>query len=108
MSRCFTHFGKRLGWFAVFAGVIALNTCNRGGGGGSSSTPVSPTPKPTNLQGANFGFTGSLDWSNADSDRNGYFTKALIDGLNGVAVFQKRGRVTSRQIDAYLTDEVSR
>jgi WD40 repeat protein len=43
-----------------------------------------------------------------EADGNGYFTKALIDGLNGAADFQKRGRVTYKQLDAYLSDEVSR
>lgn len=37
---------------------------------------------------------------------NGAFTKALVEGLNGQADFSKRGRVTYKQLDAYVADRV--
>jgi len=37
---------------------------------------------------------------------NGAFTKALIEGLRGEADFKKRGRVTYKQLDAYVSDRV--
>ena len=41
-----------------------------------------------------------LDWG------NGAFTKALIEGLRGEADFKRRGRVTYKQLDAYVSDRV--
>lgn len=38
---------------------------------------------------------------------NGAFTKALIEGLRGEADFKKRGRVTYKQLDAYVSDRVA-
>jgi hypothetical protein len=37
---------------------------------------------------------------------NGAFTKALVEGLKGAADFKKRGRVTYKQLDAYIADRV--
>jgi len=37
---------------------------------------------------------------------NGAFTKALVEGLRGAADFKKRGRVTYKQLDAYVSDRV--
>ena len=37
---------------------------------------------------------------------NGAFTKALLEGLLGRADFMKRGRVTYKQLDAYVSDRV--
>lgn len=37
---------------------------------------------------------------------NGAFTKALLEGLRGEADFKKRGRVTYKQLDAYVSDRV--
>ena len=37
---------------------------------------------------------------------NGAFTKALVEGLRGSADFNKRGRVTYKQLDAYVADRV--
>lgn len=37
---------------------------------------------------------------------NGAFTKALVEGLRGAADFNKRGRVTYKQLDAYVADRV--
>lgn len=37
---------------------------------------------------------------------NGAFTKALVEGLRGAADFSKRGRVTYKQLDAYVADRV--
>jgi hypothetical protein len=37
---------------------------------------------------------------------NGAFTKALIEGLAGAADFKRKGRVTYKQLDAYVADRV--
>lgn len=37
---------------------------------------------------------------------NGAFTKALVEGLEGEADMKKRGRVTYKQLDAYVSDRV--
>jgi uncharacterized caspase-like protein len=37
---------------------------------------------------------------------NGAFTKALLEGLKGAADFKRRGRVTYKQLDAYVADRV--
>ncbi len=37
---------------------------------------------------------------------NGAFTKALLEGLRGEADVKKRGRVTYKQLDAYVSDRV--
>lgn len=37
---------------------------------------------------------------------NGAFTKALVEGLRGSADFNRRGRVTYKQLDAYVADRV--
>jgi uncharacterized caspase-like protein len=52
--------------------------------------------------------TGRQESIEIESLGNGAFTKALIDGLNGAADFQKRGRVTYKQLDAFVSDEVAR
>ncbi|HNL22994.1 MAG TPA: hypothetical protein PKK51_13335, partial [Rhodocyclaceae bacterium] len=43
----------------------------------------------------------NADWG------NGAFTKALIEGLRGGADFKRRGRVTYKQLDAYVADRVA-
>jgi len=52
--------------------------------------------------------TGRQESLELDALGNGAFTKALIDGLAGAADFQKRGRVTYKQLDAFVSDEVAR
>jgi WD40 repeat protein len=52
--------------------------------------------------------TGRQESLEIDALGNGAFTKALIDGLAGAADFQKRGRVTYKQLDAFVSDEVAR
>lgn len=37
---------------------------------------------------------------------NGAFTKAVVEGLQGAADFKKRGRVTYKGLDAYVSDRV--
>ncbi|WP_300453540.1 caspase family protein [Accumulibacter sp.] len=37
---------------------------------------------------------------------NGAFTKALLEGLRGAADLKKRGRITYKQLDAYVSDRV--
>jgi uncharacterized caspase-like protein len=37
---------------------------------------------------------------------NGAFTKAVIEGLNGGADFQKSGRITFKMLDLYVSDRV--
>jgi Caspase domain/WD domain, G-beta repeat len=37
---------------------------------------------------------------------NGAFTKAVVEGLEGAADFKKRGRVTYKGLDAYVSDRV--
>lgn len=43
----------------------------------------------------------NADWG------NGAFTKALLEGLRGEADFKRRGRVTYKQLDAYVADRVA-
>ena len=38
---------------------------------------------------------------------NGAFTKALLEGMQGRADFMKRGRISYKQLDAYVSDRVS-
>lgn len=38
---------------------------------------------------------------------NGAFTKALLEGMRGRADFMKRGRISYKQLDAYVSDRVS-
>ncbi len=52
--------------------------------------------------------TGRQESLEIDSLGNGAFTRALITGLSGAADFSKRGRVTYKQLDAFVSDEVSR
>ena len=37
---------------------------------------------------------------------NGAFTKALVEGLNGAANFQKTGRITYMMLDLYVSERV--
>lgn len=37
---------------------------------------------------------------------NGAFTKAVVEGLQGAADFKKRGRITYKSLDAYVSDRV--
>ncbi len=37
---------------------------------------------------------------------NGAFTKALVEGLNGQADLKKRGRITHKMLDFYVSDRV--
>jgi uncharacterized caspase-like protein len=37
---------------------------------------------------------------------NGAFTKALVEGLRGEADLKRRGRITYKQLDAYVSDRV--
>jgi uncharacterized caspase-like protein len=37
---------------------------------------------------------------------NGAFAKAVIEGLNGAADFQKSGRITFKMLDLYVSDRV--
>ncbi|MDZ4075512.1 MAG: caspase family protein [Hylemonella sp.] len=37
---------------------------------------------------------------------NGAFTKAVVEGLQGAADFKKRGRITYKGLDAYVSDRV--
>jgi hypothetical protein len=48
---------------------------------------------------------GQLSQENADWG-NGAFTKAVVEGLQGAADFKKRGRVTYKGLDAYVSDRV--
>ena len=52
--------------------------------------------------------TGRQESLEIDSLGNGAFTRALITGLTGAADFSKRGRVTYKQLDAFVSEEVSR
>ncbi|MES3022139.1 MAG: hypothetical protein V4857_11230 [Pseudomonadota bacterium] len=37
---------------------------------------------------------------------NGAFTKALVEGLNGAADYQKKGRITHKMLDLYVSERV--
>jgi uncharacterized caspase-like protein/DNA-binding beta-propeller fold protein YncE len=50
--------------------------------------------------------TGNQLSQENDSWGNGAFTKALVEGLTGAADFSRRGRVTYKQLDAYVADRV--
>jgi hypothetical protein len=50
--------------------------------------------------------TGNQLSQEKDSWGNGAFTKALVEGLSGSADFSRRGRVTYKQLDAYVADRV--
>ncbi|MGE0313005.1 MAG: caspase family protein [Lautropia sp.] len=43
-----------------------------------------------------------------DAWGNGAFTKAAIDGMRGGADFQRRGRITYKALDFFISDEVRR
>lgn len=48
---------------------------------------------------------GQFSQENADWG-NGAFTKAVVEGLQGAADFKKRGRITYKGLDAYVSDRV--
>lgn len=48
---------------------------------------------------------GQFSQENSDWG-NGAFTKAVVEGLQGAADFKKRGRITYKGLDAYVSDRV--
>ena len=48
---------------------------------------------------------GQFSQENADCG-NGAFTKAVVEGLQGADDFKKRGRITYKGLDAYVSDRV--
>ncbi|MEO7393157.1 MAG: caspase family protein [Ramlibacter sp.] len=50
--------------------------------------------------------TGAQESQENPSWGNGAFTKAVVEGLLGAADFKKRGRVTYKGLDAYVSDRV--
>jgi uncharacterized caspase-like protein len=50
--------------------------------------------------------TGSQYSLEKDSWGNGAFTKAVIEGMNGAADYQKTGRITHKMLDLFVSERV--
>ena len=71
---------------SIIIGLGILTLTGHGDeGDGSVSAPVVPTPTPTTLKGVYAGYTGSLDWTNADSAGPGVGVGGG-DGAGGVGI----------------------
>lgn len=51
--------------------------------------------------------SGDQEAIEKDEWGNGAFTKALLEGMRGQADFMKRGRISYKQLDAYVADRVN-
>lgn len=51
--------------------------------------------------------SGGQEAIEKDEWGNGAFTKALLEGMRGQADFMKRGRISYKQLDAYVADRVN-
>ena len=80
--------GGRRGWTADVNGVLnELSSPEYG-----LVVLASSTGKQFSLEDASWG--------------NGAFTKALVEGLSGQADLKKRGRITHKMLDFYVSDRV--
>ena len=94
-------------------GLLFVDTCHSGNVmGGRLGYSIDVNGMINDLSSAEYGLvvlassTGkqvsmeSSDWG------NGAFTKALVEGLNGEADLKKRGRITHKMLDFYVSDRV--
>jgi hypothetical protein len=94
-------------------GLLFVDTCHSGNVMGTRkglSTDV--TGLLNELSGVEYGLvviassTGTQASLENDSWGNGAFTKALVEGLAGQADLKKRGRITHKMLDFYVSDRV--
>jgi len=94
--------------------VMFVDTCHSGNvvnrlGAGQSQNNVAAVNELASSEKNIIVFassTGDQASLEHDSWGNGAFTKALLEGFGGKADFLKRGRVTYKQLDAYVSDRV--
>ena len=94
-------------------GLLFVDTCHSGnvmGGRHGYSTDVNGMLN--DLSSAEYGLvvlassTGKQVSLENPNWGNGAFTKALVEGLNGQADLKKRGRITHKMLDFYVSDRV--
>jgi WD40 repeat protein len=106
------EFKKTLGNLPGKA-VFFFDTCHAGNVLGPKSRSVNDVSAVINeLSSAESGvvvFTSSTGRQLSYEDAawgNGAFTKALVEGLNGGADYQKTGRITHKMLDLYVSERV--
>jgi uncharacterized caspase-like protein len=92
-------------------GLLFVDTCHSGNVmGGRFSTDVNGVLNE--LSSAEYGLvvlassTGRQFSLEDPAWGNGAFTKALVEGLDGQADLKKRGRITHKMLDFYVSDRV--
>ena len=94
--------------------LIFVDTCHAGNvmGGVMARTARDATSAINDLASSENGlvvFASSTGGQFSQEDPawgNGAFTKAVVEGLLGAADFKKRGRITYKGLDAYVSDRV--
>lgn len=93
--------------------LIFVDTCHSGNViGRVSARARDNTAAINNLASSENGLvvfassTGAQESQEHPSWGNGAFTKAVVEGLQGAADFKKRGRITYKSLDAYVSDRV--
>lgn len=95
--------------------LLFVDTCHAGNVIGSGATGLSQNnssainelASPENNIIVFASSSGDQAAIEKDDWGNGAFTKALLEGLQGRADFMKRGRISYKQLDAYVSDRVS-
>ena len=92
--------------------LIFVDTCHSGNVIGKIATARDNTSAINSLASSENGLvvfassTGAQESQENPAWGNGAFTKAVVEGLLGAADFKKRGRVTYKGLDAYVSDRV--
>jgi len=92
--------------------LMFVDTCHAGNVVGSSRQRLDNTEAINELASVENNlivFASSTGMQESIEDLawgNGAFTKALLEGLGGEADLKKRGRITYKQLDAYVADRV--
>ena len=95
--------------------LLFVDTCHAGNVIGSTqaglsmnnSSAINELASPENNIIVFASSSGDQEAIEKDDWGNGAFTKALIEGMRGRADFMKRGRISYKQLDAYVADRVS-
>jgi len=94
-------------------GLLFVDTCHSGNVmGGRLGYSIDVNGMINDLSSAEYGLvvlassTGKQVSLEDAEWNNGAFTKALVEGLNGQADLKKRGRITHKMLDFYVSDRV--
>lgn len=95
--------------------LLFVDTCHAGNVIGSitaglsrnNSAAINELASPENNIIVFASSSGEQEAIEKDEWGNGAFTKALLEGMRGQADFMKRGRISYKQLDAYVSDRVS-